>query len=343
MIKSGLYFHIPFCKSKCPYCDFYSKKYCEGEDESYCKRVISEIKKYSGSFDTVYFGGGTPSIIKPHLIGEVLNASKECFEIDKESEITIECNPRDDLKERFKQYRSFGINRISLGMQSAVDKERFALGRSAGKKEVEKAINDARLAGIENISLDLMLGIPNQSIESLDESLDFIDKMKVQHVSAYMLKIEEGTKFYEMKSSLDLPDDDEVSRMYLKTVGALEQLGIKQYEISNFAKEGFESRHNLKYWELIPYLGIGKTAHSFYGGRRFHYDSDFNVVDDGEGGGESERIMLGLRLNKGVEKSLINKPYEKFVKMGLMRESESRIALTPEGMLVSNTVISEFI
>ncbi len=167
MTKSGLYFHIPFCKSKCPYCDFYSKKYCAGEDGAYCKRLIDKMKKYSGAFDTVYFGGGTPSIIKPHLIGEVLNAAKTQFEIDENSEITIECNPRENLKENFKLYKEYGINRISLGMQSAVDAERFALGRSAGKAEVEKAVNGARNAGIENISLELMLGIPKPLTKAL--------------------------------------------------------------------------------------------------------------------------------------------------------------------------------
>ncbi len=343
MIKSGLYFHIPFCKSKCPYCDFYSKKYCEGEDESYCRRLTEEIKKYSGAFDTVYFGGGTPSIIKPRLIGEVLNAAKNQFEIDENCEITMECNPREDLKESFKQYKKYGINRISLGMQSAVNKERFALGRSAGKAEVERAINNARNAGIENISLDLMLGIPKQTLSSLDESLDFIDKMKVPHVSAYMLKIEVGTRFYEMKDRLALPDEDEVSAMYLKTVSALNQLGIKQYEISNFSKSGYESRHNLKYWELVPYLGIGKTAHSFLNGRRFYYDTEFNIIDDGEGGSVEERIMLGLRLTKGIDKTLVKKPFEQYIKTGLMRENESRISLTPEGMLVSNAIINELI
>ena len=341
--KSGLYFHIPFCKSKCPYCDFYSNKYCEGEEEKYCKRLIEEITKYEGSFDTVYFGGGTPSVIKPHLIGEVLKSCREKFEIDKNSEITIECNPRDDLKDNFKIYKSFGINRVSLGMQSAVDKERFALGRSAGKKEVEKSVSDARNAGIENISLDLMLGIPEQTAKMLEQSFDFIDKMKVQHVSAYMLKIEEGTKFFEMRKKLNLPGEDNVSDMYLKTVRCLGELGFKQYEISNFSKEGFESKHNLKYWKLIPYLGIGKTAHSFWNGKRFYYDENFNIVNDGLGGGKDEKIMLGLRLAEGIEKSLVTKPYKHFIKAGLMIENKNRISLTPKGMLVSNTIINELI
>ncbi len=339
--KSGLYFHIPFCLNKCPYCDFYSKKYCKQEAQTYTYRLVEEIKKYTGEFDTVYFGGGTPSIIEPELTGSILITAGEQFIIDDKSEITIECNPRDDLTEHFKKYRKYGINRISLGMQSAVDTERFALGRKAGRKEVEKAINDARSAGFDNISLDLMLGIPKQTLSSLDESLEFIERMQVQHVSAYMLIIEDGTKFAEMQNKLPLPDEETVSKMYLKTVKALDGMGLKQYEISNFAKPGFESRHNLKYWKLAPYLGIGKSAHSFWNGRRFYYDNDFNIVEDGSGGSNEEKIMLGLRLNEGIEKSLLKKPYGHFIKAGLMTESENRIALTPEGMLVSNTIINE--
>lgn len=341
--KSGLYFHIPFCFNKCPYCDFYSVKYCESESRNYVKRVIEEIKKYNGEFDTVYFGGGTPSAIPPELIGEILNASKEQFIIDENSEITVECNPKKELGEIFEKYASYGINRISLGMQSAVDRERFALGRSAGRAEVERAVNAAKNAGIENVSLDLMLGIPNQTEESLTESLDFIDKMKVQHVSAYMLKIEEGTRFYEMRDRLSLPDENVVTELYLKTVKSLGELGFKQYEISNFAKDGYESRHNLKYWRLVPYLGIGKSAHSFWNGKRFYYDVDFNLIPDGDGGSDEERIMLSLRLNEGIDKSLLKKPYEQFIKMGLMGENKDRVFLTPEGMLVSNTIISELI
>ena len=342
-VKEGLYFHIPFCKNKCPYCDFYSSKLCGNEAEAYVCKLKKEIEKYSGSFDTVYFGGGTPSIIEPELICDILSCARAQFEIDKESEITIECNPREDLKEAFEIYRKAGINRVSIGMQSAVDSERFALGRAAGKKEVERTVRYAKEAGIENISLDLMLGIPKQTLSSLDESLDFIDKMGVKHISAYMLKIEEGTEFFKRRDTLPLPDEDEVAKMYLKTVNVLEELGIKQYEISNFAAPSFESRHNLKYWELIPYLGIGKTAHSFRNGRRFYYDSSFNIVDDGEGGSDEERIMLGLRLTKGIEKSLLSKPYEQYISAGLMTERDSKIALTPEGMLVSNAIISELI
>lgn len=343
MSESGLYFHIPFCKSKCPYCDFYSVKFDEASAQQYVQEICDEIKQYQGIFDTVYFGGGTPSILPPELIGKILDCARAQFEISDDAEITVECNPSKDLSEDFKKYASYGVNRISVGMQSAVDSERFALGRVAGKNEVERTINYARHSGIENISLDLMLGTPKQTIESLDYSFDFIKSVGVPHVSAYMLKIEEGTKFFQMRDRLVLPDDDTVGEMYLKTVDTLASFGIKQYEISNFAVPGFESRHNTKYWTLTPYLGIGKSAHSFWGGKRFFYDREWNKIDDGTGGDKEEQIMLGLRLAKGIDKSLVDRDFAEFVKMGYVADLGERIALTPKGMLVSNTIINYII
>ena len=341
--RSGLYFHIPFCKSKCPYCDFYSVKFDETSAQQYVQEICDEIKQYQGIFDTAYFGGGTPSILPPELIGKILDCARAQFEISYDAEITVECNPSKDLSEDFKKYASYGVNRISVGMQSAVDSERFALGRVAGKNEVERTINYARQSGIENISLDLMLGTPKQTIESLDYSFDFIKSVGVPHVSAYMLKIEEGTKFFQMRDRLVLPDDDTVSEMYLKTVETLASFGIEQYEISNFAVPGFESRHNTKYWTLTPYLGIGKSAHSFWGGKRFFYDREWNKIDDGTGGDKEEQIMLGLRLAKGIDKSLVDRDFAEFVKMGYVADLGERIALTPKGMLVSNTIINYII
>lgn len=343
MSESGLYFHIPFCKSKCPYCDFYSVKFDEASAQQYVQEICDEIKQYQGIFDTVYFGGGTPSILPPELIGKILDCARAQFEISDDAEITVECNPSKDLSEDFKKYASYGVNRISVGMQSAVDSERFALGRVAGKNEVERTINYARHSGIENISLDLMLGTPKQTIESLDYSFDFIKSVGVPHVSAYMLKIEEGTKFFQMRDRLVLPDDDTVGEMYLKTVDTLASFGIKQYEISNFAVPGFESRHNTKYWTLTPYLGIGKSAHSFWGGKRFFYDREWNKIDDGTGGDKEEQIMLGLRLAKGIDKSLVDRDFAEFVKMGYVADLGERITLTPKGMLVSNTIINYII
>ena len=340
MEKSGLYFHIPFCKSKCPYCDFYSVKYDEELAIRYTDEIIQIMKQYQGSFDTVYFGGGTPSVISAELIGKILNEARRQFYIAPDSEITIECNPSKDLSEDFEKYAEYGINRISLGMQSARNEERFALGRSAGRVQVEKAIADARRAGIENISLDLMLGTPKQTLDTLDESLDFINSTGVPHISADMLKSEQGTKFFEMREKLILPNEDETCEMYLKVVDSLSAMGLKQYEISNFAKSGYESRHNLKYWNLVDYLGIGKSAHSFWQGERFYYDRDLKKISDGTGGGRDEKIMLGLRLNKGIEKSLIDVDYSELVRAGLLVDGNERISLTPKGMLVSNYVIN---
>ena len=303
--KAGLYIHIPFCKNKCPYCDFYSVKYCEETGREYSDKLIEMIKQYQGSFDTVYFGGGTPSILDTDSFTKILNACRAQFDIDDASEITVECNPSADLSEKMQAYAALGVNRVSIGMQSAVDKERFALGRAAGRTQVEQAIAAARKAGINNISLDLMLGTPKQTTDSLDESFNFILEQGVEHLSAYMLKIEEGTKFYEMRDRLVLPDEDETAQMYLKTVEVMNKNGLKQYEISNFAKPGFESRHNTKYWTLTPYLGLGKSAHSFWHGERFYCDDEWNIISDGAGGDNEEKIMLGLRLSRGVEKSLI--------------------------------------
>lgn len=341
--KSGLYYHIPFCRNKCPYCDFFSTKYCESAAREYIDELKKKAGEYDGEFDTIYFGGGTPSILPAEYICDIIDFSKEHFVIDDDCEITVECNPSKDMSNDFLEYARHGVNRISLGMQSAVDKERFALGRTAGKEQVQKAIDDAKNAGISNISLDIMLGTPKQTLDSLDETFDFAAKADITHISAYMLKIESGTKFFELKDRLSLPDEDTTAEMYLKTVRTLNDLGLKQYEISNFAKPGCESRHNTKYWKLVPYLGIGKSAHSFWGGKRFYYDKDFNKIPDGDGGDEEERIMLGLRLTEGVDKSLIKKDITPYIKAGMMKASGNKISLTPKGMLVSNYIISEII
>lgn len=342
--KAGLYIHIPFCASKCPYCDFYSVKYSEDAARDYTKHLCKAFETYRGAaFDTVYFGGGTPSILDAALISRILEAANRHFVIDKNSEITVECNPSRALADKLKEYKKAGVNRVSIGMQSIVKEERLALGRTAGEKEIADAVDGARAAGIFNISLDMMIGTPRQSRAGLYRTLDFIRRVQVPHISAYILKIEPGTPFYKMRGRLELPDDEETANMYLETVAALERQGLAQYEISNFAAPGFESRHNMKYWELAPYLGIGKAAHSFWNGRRFYYDDDFKLVDDGEGGTREEQIMLGLRLTRGIEKSLIKKDISPYISAGLMLEKDGRAAFTPKGFLVSNTILAELI
>lgn len=343
-MAAGLYIHIPFCVSKCPYCDFYSVKYEKAIAEEYVSRITEEFKKYEGAeFDTVYFGGGTPSVLEPELICRIIEEAKSNFVIDSGAEITVECNPSKELKEDFKKYAESGVNRLSIGMQSAVDKERFALGRRAGAADVKRTIEYAKSVGISNISLDVMLGTPKQTIDSLDTTFDFIDKAGVAHISAYMLKIEEGTPFFRLQDRLALPDEDTVSEMYLKTVKVLEQLGFCQYEISNFAKPGFESRHNTKYWTLDPYLGFGPSAHSFWNGERFYYDKNWEIIPDGSGGDREEKIMLGMRLTKGVGISLIKKDISSFINSGYLKMNGRNVAFTPKGMLISNYILSEII
>ena len=350
----GLYIHIPFCESKCPYCDFYSVRCDENLMERYTKSVIKSLDDYKSinkKADTLYLGGGTPSVLGDERLAEIIEKAKEFYLTDN-AEITIECNPRRKLSETFKVLSAVGVNRISLGMQSAVDKERFSLGRKASANDAADAIELARNNNIDNISLDLMLGTPKMTIESLNKSLDFIEKMNVPHISAYMLKIEENTKFAEIEETLNLPSEDDVCDMYLHACERLEKFGIRQYEISNFAKSGYESKHNLKYWNCEEYLGIGPAAHSFLNGKRFFYPRDIKAFIDGNkpifddnGGDDKEQLMLGLRLTKGVSTSMFSKKAmakaEVFAKNGFIKINNDTVSLTPKGFLVSNTIIYE--
>ncbi len=342
-MAAGLYIHIPFCFSKCPYCDFYSTKYTPAAADAFAEKLGAQIQDYTGSFDTVYFGGGTPSILEPQVLTGILQAVRDHFAIDPAAEITVECNPSKDLTRDLEQYAAAGINRVSIGMQSAVDRERFALGRRAGSGEVARTVAAAKAAGIGNISLDVMLGTPKQTMDSLEQTFAFIDRMQVTHISAYLLKIEPGTPFDRLQAKLALPEEDTVCRMYLQTVERLGQLGFAQYEISNFARPGYESRHNLKYWLLEPYLGLGPSAHSLWNGRRFYFDRDWAWQDEGPGGDREEQVLLGLRLTRGIPEDWLAHDPAPYIAGGFMRRINGRIAFTPRGMLVSNTILAELL
>lgn len=363
---TGIYIHIPFCKRKCPYCDFYSFKAEEFQKDSYLKAVLLCLDKWKDKvkdkIDTVYFGGGTPSVFGAERISQVLAHIKSEYDVTDDAEITVECNPSGVTEDFFIEIKSSGVNRISMGMQSAVDKERLSLGRISDRTQVEKAVSMAKLAGIDNISLDIMLGVPHQTIESLDESIDFLLSQDIYHISAYMLKVEEGTPFGEMGEKLVLPDEDAVSEMYLHASRLLSSAGYSHYEISNFAKEGKKSRHNTRYWLGEDYIGIGPSAHSFLGGERFYYERDFGSfisgaepVSDGFGGDKDEYIMLRLRLSEGldfeeyekkfgekIEKASIDR-MKKYEKAGLVIIDDKGIRLTAEGFLLSNVIIGEMI
>lgn len=364
MKSIGLYLHIPFCKAKCPYCDFYSLCSKENEKEAYTsaliERVLSSTRDLQCKGDTLYIGGGTPSVLGEKRLAKIVGSCRDF--LTPTAEITVECNPFGLTEDFFRVLFDCGVNRISMGLQSAVDGERRALGRLSDTNQVEKAVKMAQGVGFENITLDVMLGIPQQTEKSLNETLNFCTSLGVPHISAYMLKIEENTYFYKNRHKYNFPDDDLTADLYLQMCEALEGTGIMQYEISNFAKKGFESQHNLKYWHCEEYLGLGPSAHSFLEGKRFYFDRDIESfikggapVYDGEGGSFSEYAMLNLRLceglkeNKVLEKyghSIPKSIYEKsqiFIDNGYMVTDDNSIKLTRKGFLLSNTILSEIL
>ena len=368
---SGIYIHIPFCKSKCPYCDFYSYR-CKNEEMShYVEALLDEINtlervsdfvKEPYKADTLYLGGGTPSVLSGEELYKIITTAKERFSVGDDAEITVECNPNSDIEAILPHLLKAGVNRISLGLQSAIDKERKILGRQSDKKRVNNVIELLKSNGITNISLDVMLGVPYQTKESLKETLRFVIECGVPHISAYMLKIEEGTHFYKNYDKYNFPDEEQTIDFYNQCADTLEEAGFIHYEISNFAKEGYESRHNTKYWELENYLGIGPGAHSYMNGKRFFFECDTEsfingkkVVFDSDSGGSEEYIMLKLRLKKGLslpqlqsiygEKPLIKiKEKTPFLKeQGLVNFDGESLSLTRKGYLLSNSVICELI
>ena len=363
MKSIGLYIHIPFCKSKCPYCDFYSLNNITADFDAYVGAVKKSLASYSVkglTADTIYLGGGTPSFIGGGRVSQIVSEAKRLF--GAAGEITVECNPSCSQGDFFKIIAESGVNRVSLGMQSAVDSERRGLGRLSDRRTVQECIKNAQNAGIDNISLDIMLGIPGQSEKSLKETLVFCTDSGVKHISAYILKIEENTVFYRKRDSLNLPDDDVTADMYLEAVSYLEQNGFNQYEISNFALAGYESRHNLKYWNCEEYLGIGPSAHSFFDGKRFYYPRNIehfmgggDSVFDSYGGDLQEYIMLRLRLREGLVFCKAKERYPSFDKNGYIKKAaelkkhglvefdSDSLRLTPTGFLLSNSVISELI
>ena len=368
---SGVYIHIPFCISKCPYCDFYSYRCSAEKRREYIDALLNEITtlrrcgKYINSHfkaDTLYLGGGTPSVLTGEELEEIIITTKKHFLIDENAEITVECNPSSDIESILPFLKRAGVNRISLGMQSAVDKERRTLGRKADKERISQVIALLREYGITNISLDIMLGIPHQTKESLNETLDFIIEAGVPHVSAYILKIEDGTHFHKSREKYVFPDEDIVCDFYEECSRKLKNADFEHYEISNFAKPGYESKHNTKYWQLEDYLGLGPGAHSFIDGQRFFFESDTQSfidckepVFDGNGGDAEEYIMLSMRLQTGINllclSELHGEAYAKRIikkapllkEKGLINYDDNTISLTEKGMLLSNSIITEFI
>ena len=352
----GLYIHIPFCAKKCLYCDFYSAIKSEKVYADYLSALLREInnwgKKINRAVDTVYIGGGTPSLLGRDIVA-VLREIKNCFLVSSSAEITAECNPGCDVS-FFSYAKECGVNRLSLGVQSGNDEALKKLGRTHTVADVRSAFNAARQAGFDNISVDIMIALPDSNLKTLKEDIDFVCSLKPGHISAYILKIEPNTAFYKWQDTLPLPDDDAAADQYIFLCRQLKERGFEHYEISNFALSGKKSRHNLKYWHCEEYLGIGPSAHSFLNGKRFYYPRDLkgfiagnSPIEDCEGGTPDEKIMLGLRLSEGVAADLFSdtalSKAKDFEKAGLLKISGGKITLTEKGMLLSNSIITEFL
>ena len=362
----GLYLHIPFCQRKCAYCDFYSAFYGEEQLNSYTKGLISQIKAWGGRLcrplvDTVYFGGGTPSLLGERII-PIIGAVKGAFAVSDGAEITLEINPAGNSKEILSAAKKAGVTRLSIGAQSGNNEILSLLGRTHKAEDTLNTVKAARKMGFDNISLDLMIGLPDSDLSTLKADLDFVLSAEPDHISAYILKTEKNTLFYKKRDSLNLPDEDETAEQYLYMCRYLEDKGFSHYEISNFAKEGNEGKHNLKYWHCEEYLGIGPSAHSFLDGERFYYPRDSRAflrgeppVSDGKGGSEEEYIMLALRLKEGLcfkeyrerfGKDLndsIKKAALPLYNAGLLNVNDDSISLTDRGMLLSNSIITNLL
>ena len=368
-MKLGLYVHIPFCKRKCPYCDFYSSPMYLPEKGVYTDCVVSSIENHRNknlTADTLYFGGGTPILLGYQNVSKIISACSEIFSLDiSKSEITLEANPESVSGSEIRDLASSGVNRISMGLQSSSAQELKSLGRNHSAQDVKRAVEFIKSAGITNFSLDIMLGIPGQTVGSAIASAEYCLSLGAPHISAYMLKTEPDTPFYSLAPSLDIPDDDTTADIYEAVSDRLRKEGYNRYEISNFALPGFESAHNLKYWNCEEYLGFGPSAHSFLNGKRFFYPRDFeNFIlsqgfcepqFDSEGGGVDEFIMLRLRLQNGFSLAELSEKYpgyssaetekivssaKKYSALGLVNFDGNRISLTDRGVLVSNSVIA---
>ena len=371
----GLYLHIPFCRSKCDYCDFYSLAGAEDRMDDYQRALLAQIAECAptarhSAVNTIYVGGGTPTFYGAARLAALLKAVRKHFRVTADAEITAEANPDSvDLK-TLRALRRAGFNRLSLGMQSACDAELAAVHRPHTFQQTAAAVAAARKARFKNLSLDLIYGLPSQTEESWKDTVERALALEPEHLSCYGLTVEEGTPLaLRVAKGELLPDDDAQAALYLWTVDRLAQAGYAQYEISNFARPGFQSRHNLKYWMGQPYLGLGAAAHSDFGGCRYSYVRSVDGYIRGvlEGGplldasdrivpGErgSEYLMLRLRTTFGIEEWEYRRAYfmnfdpiaaklSEYEQKGWAARVGSRWRLTPEGFLLSNRLIGELL
>lgn len=367
----GVYLHIPFCKSKCPYCDFCSFPRPEAQVMSdYVTHLIQEVrvwgeKSQGRTVDTVYFGGGTPTLLSPQDAERLMSAVFDHFSIEKDAEVTLECNPATVTREALNVWVGGGVNRVSMGAQSAHENELKALGRLHTWEDVCHTVKMVRQAGVDNVNLDFMMGIPHQTPDSLLKTLRMAMELSPEHLSAYCLMLEEGTPFARRGAkALGLPDEDCVVDLYELASDYIVSRGYEHYEISNYALPGKRSRHNLHTWQGREYVGLGVAAHGYVDHVRYGNSRDLTGFLEGKDLVESrflispaeaaeERIMLGLRLSDGICLEELADEYpvafpkafenvcRRFVSAGLMTREGGRIALTKRGFLLSNQVIAE--
>lgn len=379
--KLGLYIHIPFCVKKCLYCDFYSIPAAnERLINLYLDALSIHFEEHSLQLapyvvDSIYFGGGTPSLLEAEQISALLKKIKKCFYVSPKCEITLETNPGTVSKAKLSALRHAGVNRLSIGVQSFYDKDLKICGRIHTAHDNVIALENAVKAGFKNINVDIMYGLPNQNLQNVLASIERAVKLGAVHISLYGLKIEEGTPFYAMHTNgkLALPNEDAESDMYFVSCEMLRKLGFKHYEISNFAKSGYESVHNLKYWNCDEYIGFGPSAHSFFSGKRFCYKNSAslyikNFTDNYDGPGivdkcidvefgtqMAEYVMLRMRLGSGVDceefKRRFGRTFESvyltkmmpFLRSGHIVRNSHGYAFTEHGMYVSNYILSRMI
>ena len=369
MKKLAIYVHIPFCKQKCKYCDFNSFSISsEKMIEDYINALICQIANCCDKIHndytvtSVYFGGGTPSFIDEKYIRKIMNAIKEKYNISTDAEITIEVNPGTVNKAKLEEYISLGFNRLSFGVQTLNDNILKNIGRCHTVKEAIENYNLAREVGFKNVSLDLMFGLPNQTLQDVEDTLNKFIELNPEHISAYSLKVEENTVFgiLEKEGKLILPTEIDERKMYYLIRNKLKENGYDQYEISNFSKLGYESRHNLAYWERVDYIGFGISASSCFMEKRFtnadkieeYIESPINNFIEEEVLTkeviESERVILGLRLLKGIDEELIIKKewkesVDKLIEGGLLIRENKKLKLTDKGLDLANQVFVEFV
>ncbi len=367
----GLYLHIPFCLSKCRYCDFCSVSGADGERmTAYAKALCHALATRADdcrdyAVNTVYFGGGTPTLLPIACMESIMTALQTHYTLSDDCEITCECNPATADFSYLSALRHIGFNRLSIGLQSVHDDELRMLGRAHTFADFSKTFDDARRAGFDNISVDLMYALPDQTVEKFEQSIDTLAALSPEHISAYGLKIEEGTPFFRMRENLNLPDEDEEFAMYELLSARLSAHGYHKYEISNFAKPKRESRHNLRYWMGEEYLGFGPAAHSDFGGVRFGNGRDLDgflcgrdILCESHAPSSHERdeeyIMLRLRLAEGIDDLAFTARFgctfldrypvaRQFVKNGLMAHRDGCFSLTDRGFFVSNAILCELL